>query len=218
MIGKSAADGIGLSAIVSVGNKADIDETDLLEYFRRDRLTKVVLMYIEGVKNGDRLIKVLNSRGNLVPLSSVASFRRSRGMAFYRHVDRERSITVTADIDERVTTSVDVNARMAGFCRALVKDLPDIRVKFGGEDEKTRESLQSLFRAFGIAFLLVFTILVATFQSVVQPLVILLAIPFGLIGVVLAFYFHGWPLTFLALMGVVGLTGVVVNDSIILVV
>ncbi len=164
-----------------------------------------------------KLIKVLNSRGNLVPLASVASFRKSRGMAFYRHVDRERSITVTADVDESITTSVEVNSRMIPFCRSLVRDLPDTRVKFGGEEEKTRESLQSLFRAFGIAFLLVFTILVATFRSVVQPLVILLAVPFGLIGVVLAFYFHGWPLTFLALMGVVGLTGVVVNDSIILV-
>ena len=79
MIGKSAVDGIGLSAIVSVGNKADLDEADLLEYFRKDKRTKVVLMYIEGVKNGEKLIKSLKAMPKDKHVVVIKSGRSKRG-------------------------------------------------------------------------------------------------------------------------------------------
>ena len=79
MIGKSAADGIGLSAIVSVGNKADLDEADLLEYFRKDKRTRVVLMYIEGVKNGEKLIKSLKAMPKDKHVVVIKSGRSKRG-------------------------------------------------------------------------------------------------------------------------------------------
>ena len=75
----------------------------------------------------------------------------------------------------------------------------------------------SFIKAFGLAFFLIFLILAANFNSLIQPLVVMMAIPFGLIGVIWAFFFHQLPISFFMMMGVVGLNGIVVNNSIVLV-
>ena len=90
-------------------------------------------------------------------------------------------------------------------------------VKYGGEQEEGMESLFSLLKAFFFAFLIIYLILSSSFKSIIQPLIIMLAIPFGLIGVVFAFLIHGIPFSFMAILGIVGLNGIVVNDSIVLV-
>ena len=75
----------------------------------------------------------------------------------------------------------------------------------------------SLLKAFFYAFLIIYLILASFFKSLIQPAIVMFAIPFGLIGVVFAFLLHGMPFSFMAIMGVVGLNGIVVNDSIVLV-
>ncbi len=79
MIGKTATENIGLSAIVSVGNTSDIDEADLLEYLIEDQTTKIILMYIEGVKDGQRLIQVLNKATREKPVIVIKAGRSQRG-------------------------------------------------------------------------------------------------------------------------------------------
>ena len=79
LIGKTAVDNIGLSSIVSIGNKCDIDEADLLEYLVLQKETKVILMYIEGVKNGERLIKALKKATSRKPVIVIKSGRSRRG-------------------------------------------------------------------------------------------------------------------------------------------
>ena len=79
MIGKTAAESLGLSAVVSVGNKADIDEADLLEYLGRDERTRVILLYIEGVKNGDRLTRALRWVTRRKHVVVIKSGRSKRG-------------------------------------------------------------------------------------------------------------------------------------------
>jgi len=81
MIGKTAAESLGLSALISVGNKADIDESDLLEYLVSDEETKVVLLYIEGVKQGDRLVKTLKWASKKKRIIVIKSGRSKRGAA-----------------------------------------------------------------------------------------------------------------------------------------
>ena len=81
MIGKTAVENIGLSAIVSVGNKCDIDESDLLEYFVQQQRTKVILMYIEGIKNGERFIRSLKKATRVKPVIVIKSGRSARGAA-----------------------------------------------------------------------------------------------------------------------------------------
>lgn len=79
MIGKTETEGIGLSAIVSVGNKSDIDEADLIEYLMTDELTKVILLYIEGIKEGEKLIRVLRDATRIKPIIIIKSGRSKRG-------------------------------------------------------------------------------------------------------------------------------------------
>jgi acetyltransferase len=79
MIGKTAAENIGLSAIVSVGNKADIDEGDLLDYLVAQEDTKVILMYIEGIRGGERFVDALRRAARLKPLVAIKSGRSRRG-------------------------------------------------------------------------------------------------------------------------------------------
>ncbi len=79
MIGKTETEGIGLSAIVSVGNKSDIDEADLIEYLMNDKQTKVVLLYIEGIKEGEKLINVLREATKIKPIIIIKSGRSKRG-------------------------------------------------------------------------------------------------------------------------------------------
>ena len=92
-----------------------------------------------------------------------------------------------------------------------------MRFEFGGQFEETQESVESLFRAFVIAILLIYTILATQFQSFSQPTVVMAAIPLSLIGVCGGFLLSPKPIGLIALVGVVGLTGIVVNDSLVLV-
>jgi len=101
---------------------------------------------------------------------------------------------------------------------AVAIDMPeDVIVSAGGEAEMADEAIDSMKRITIAAILLIFFILAITFNSMRLPLLVMAAIPFGAIGIILAFYLHGEPYSFLMLIGSIGMTGVVVNDSIVLV-
>jgi multidrug efflux pump subunit AcrB len=159
---------------------------------------------------------VRNRQGNLVPLLSVASLVEMDGPAIRRHFNGQRSINVFADTDTKVLTSVELNSKAEGILSKLLPEYPDVSRVVGGEQESTKESVQSLFRAMALAVLGIFAILVFLFGSYTQSLLVLSTIPLGLIGVSTAFYAHDRPLSFFALIGVVGLAGVVVNAAIVL--
>lgn len=162
-------------------------------------------------------IRVRNRQGNLVPLLSVASLVELEGPAIRRHFNGQRSINVFADTDTKVLTSVELNSKAEAILSKLLVDYPDVSRVVGGEQESTKESVQSLFRAMALAVLAIFAILVFLFGSYTHSLLVLSTIPLGLIGVSTAFYVHDRPLSFFALIGVVGLAGVVVNAAIVLV-
>ena len=111
MIGKTATEGIGLSAIVSVGNKSDIDEADLIEYFVTDELTKVILLYIEGLKDGDKLTEVLRRATKIKPVIIIKAGRSKRGaMAAASH---------TGSLAGADNVFTDIIATQVGALRAL---------------------------------------------------------------------------------------------------
>jgi len=162
-------------------------------------------------------IKIANRMGNLIPLTSVARFEKNKGITIINRKDWRRCITVTADIDERSkdVTSLSVNTHLKKKFSDMENRYPGYSVSYEGEFKDTEESVKNLSQSYNIALIIIYIILVALFRTLVHPLVIMGVIPMTLIGVIWTFYFHGLPLSFLALMGVVGLTGVVVNDSII---
>jgi multidrug efflux pump subunit AcrB len=157
-----------------------------------------------------------NRDDRFVHLRDIADFRVEPGPSNVYHYDNERAITITANIEKGVTTPV-VAAQAVLDQIDLDRDWPGMRIIAGGEAEETRKSMSSLVVAFLAAAVGIYLVLLLLFNSLTQPVIVMLAVPFGLIGVIFAFALHGQALGFLAMLGVIGLTGIVVNDSLILV-
>ena len=94
---------------------------------------------------------------------------------------------------------------------------PEVSLVFGGVEESTQESMQSLFNALILALIGIFALLVFMFHSFLRPFIIMMTIPLGLVGFSVAFYLHGRPVSFMALIGIIGLTGIIVNSGIVLI-
>ena len=164
-----------------------------------------------------RSLKLATSAGDMVPLENVADVILLPGPAKVRHRDFERAVSVTADLDEEVTSSVKANQAFAAEMPGLLARFPGFTIELGGEYEKTQESFDSLFRAFLIAMLVIYTILGIQFQSFLQPLVIMCTVPFAFIGVITGLLVNGFPFSLVSMVAVVALAGIVVNDSLVLV-
>ncbi|MFC1631481.1 efflux RND transporter permease subunit [Candidatus Omnitrophota bacterium] len=184
------------------------EETDVTIKFNQER-TKDLSSFND--------IMVLNKFGNLIPLPKVAKIKKVPGTTAIHHLDGKRVVTVSSNIDTEEVTSLKINQMLVEKFKDISQRYLGYTVKYGGEQEETVKSLQSLLKAFLYAFLIVYLLLASFFKSLIHPFVVMLAIPFGLIGVVFAFFLHGVPLSFMAILGIVGLNGIVVNDSIVLV-
>src|SRR3989338_5973788 len=184
------------------------EEIDVIVRFREEDRSRLDAF-------GDILIE--NQLGKLVPLGSVARVAEEDGVYTVTHKDGKRVVYVTADVDEDKITALEVNKTIKKEFARLPQQSLGYTVSYTGEIEKQEESKTNLMISFAIALCFIFIILTAEFKSLLQPFIVIMAIPFGLIGVIFAFFLHGLPIGFFALMGIVGLTGIVVNDSIVLV-
>ncbi|MBI4126566.1 MAG: efflux RND transporter permease subunit [Deltaproteobacteria bacterium] len=162
-------------------------------------------------------VTIANPQGNLIPLAQVATFQDEESVEVIRHFDRRRTVTVAAQVDERRTSSSEVNRSAKHLLDQTLGGDPDLTMTYGGEMEDTQESLQTFFHAFGLALLLTYIIVVASVSDVIAPIVIMASILWGLMGVVIGFVLMGEQLSFLALMGVIGMTGIVVDVGILMV-
>lgn len=163
------------------------------------------------------LLHLVNAQGRRIPLKRVVKLETQPGAFVIRRLNRKRIISVQADIDKKVTTPVKLAKTFRPKVKEALVGLPSVDFKFGGENEDTKESMGRLLKSGVIALGAIFIILVVMFNSLLHPLVVMAAIPLGLIGVIWTFKIAGQALGFMALMGVVALIGVVVNDSIVLV-
>lgn len=159
---------------------------------------------------------VANNRGKLIPLKNIAKFKIRSGRQDIKHFNGDRSITITGEVDKAVTTPTKVANKLKSDFN-LSKDWRGMNFIVGGEAQETEQSLKSLIFTFSVAFFLIYFLLILLFKSFFQPLYVMSAIPFGLMGIIISFALHNEPLGFLAILGVVGLIGVVVNDSLVLV-
>lgn len=156
--------------------------------------------------------------GGGVPIRVVAHAEYGRGFAAIQRVDRKRAINVTADIDTSRTTAGKVLDDLRdNVLPHLVEKYPGLGYTFEGQSRERRESLLALARYSLLALLIIFALMAIPFRSYVQPLIVMSAIPFGVIGAVLGHFIMGLPVTILSLMGIVALMGVVVNDSLVMV-
>lgn len=159
---------------------------------------------------------VRSGDGRLIPLGNISSLSSGPGPSSIYHHDGLRATTITADLDKETVSPIEVSRTIQSKFD-LARDWPGMRFVMGGESEETAESFKSLGIAFLIAIIAIYFILVLLFDSFTQPVMVMIAIPFGVIAVIIAFAIHGQTPGFLAALGLVGLTGVVVNDSLVMV-
>ena len=165
-------------------------------------------------------IRVTGPDGVKRPLSELADITVARGYSEINRLDQKRSITVTADIDiaKSTLTSGQITADMEKrLMPGLLAEYPEVRVRWEGQREQTNESLRSLGIGFIVALFAMFILLTMEFKSYFQPLLIIFVIPFGCAGAVFGHALMGMPLTLFSMFGLVALSGVVVNDSIVLI-
>jgi multidrug efflux pump subunit AcrB len=160
---------------------------------------------------------VSNKDGKLIPLKNFAYFEDTKGPATIHHYDGKRAVTITAEVDSKSITAIEANQLLRKKFESEVRKHPGLRIEFGGEEKKTQESMQSFYAALFLAVIAIYFLLVILFNSYSQPILIMSAIPFAIIGVFITFLLHGLPLGFVAMIGILGLAGVVVNDSIVMV-
>ena len=154
--------------------------------------------------------------GGWVHLNNVVTMSTEPSMLNISRYDMERSVRITAEINEQATTATEVNADISAFLDEKLNDYPGYIYVFGGEEEQTRESLKSIQRAAIIAVLLIYLILASMLKSYTQPFIIMSVLPFAITGVMVGILLRGEPLTLPALIGMVALLGIVVNDSLVL--
>jgi len=161
-------------------------------------------------------LKVVNRSGRVIPLSNFSSIREIIGEPDFNHYNGLRSIMLSASIDDEITSTGEV-MKEALLQLNLDEKFPSVRAISEGGAKETMKSMASFKQAFVMAIFGIFLLLVLLFNSYTQPLLILSAIPFSVIGVIWAFFLHGETLSFFAILGVLALVGVIVNDSLVLV-
>lgn len=161
-------------------------------------------------------LKVVNKKGRVIPLVNFSSIRQIVGEPDFNHYNGLRSIMLSASVNDEKTSTSEV-MKEALLQLDLDKNFPSVRAISEGGAKETAKSMDGFKQAFLMAIVGIFLLLVLLFNSYSQPLIILSAIPFSVIGVIWAFFLHGEALSFFAILGVLALVGVIVNDSLVLV-
>ncbi|MEZ6123355.1 MAG: efflux RND transporter permease subunit [Planctomycetaceae bacterium] len=212
--------GIPLDTIARTVRSAYYGE-EVMRLQRGRHEVKLMVRYPEAERNrlsGLADIRVDGGDGIQRPMTELADVQVTRGYSEINRVDQRRSITVSADVNEKVAVAKDIVMTMQSkFVPGLLKKYPNLKVRWEGQQEQDTESVGSLFVGMGVALLAMFVLLTVEFNSYGQPLVVMAVIPFGIVGAVWGHAAMGLPLTLFSILGMVALTGVVVNDSIVLV-
>jgi len=186
---------------------------------------------IEDLSDLENLpIRTMN--GDVIALKEIADLEIGAGYAEIQHRDRKRLISVTGSVTTykngngtKTRTADEVTSILRGnkisgekgVLSGFSERFPGYQIEYGGQAEEQSKTNKSLYFAFGVSLLLVFTILATQFKSAVQPLIVMITIPFAFIGVVFGLLVTGLPFSMMTMISIVALAGVVVNDALILV-
>jgi multidrug efflux pump subunit AcrB len=163
-------------------------------------------------------IRIRTRSGHDIPLLSVADISFSPGFSTIRRTNGMRRIAVSAGVDtNRANTNEILSDLSSGFFTELQNRYPEVRIAIQGEQKKMRESFGSLYIGFPLALIGIYIIIATMFKSYTQPFVIMFTVPFGIIGAVAGHLLLGYDLSMMSIFGMVALTGVVVNDAIVLI-
>lgn len=194
----------GVEAFTFAGYREDVDIRVIAPERVRRSLSALESMH------------VMTPTGMPVRIGEVAVIKEGESYATVRRVDRRRAVTVTADVDRTTGANPEsIAASMQPFMRRLARETPGLAVLERGRQQDVTESMSTLPLGMLVALALIYFTLAWLFKSYVQPLIVMTAIPFSMIGMIWGHVLLGYSLTFLSLIGFVALAGVVVNDSLI---
>ncbi|MBE9486295.1 MAG: efflux RND transporter permease subunit [Chloroflexi bacterium] len=164
------------------------------------------------------IMRIRTPTGQEIPLTQAAEIIEGYGFSEINRTDRKRVINVSATVDGQQANAQEIITDLKrNLLPQLVADYPGLTWDMEGEEKERSESLGSMLNGFKLAMVAIFTLLAIPFRSYSQPLLIMAAIPFGMIGAVLGHIIMGFNLSLLSLFGLVALSGVVINDSLLLI-
>ena len=155
--------------------------------------------------------------GTEVPLLDVATVEKVDAITAINRRDGRRVVNVSMDIDPKRAVTQVIDALRNDVLPQLRTDFPGITWSFEGSDAEMRRATSSLWGSFGLALAVIYSLLAIAFRDYIPPLIVLVAIPFGIVGAVLGHMLLGYDLSLVSLMRVIALSGVVINDSLIMI-
>ncbi|MGD2013716.1 MAG: efflux RND transporter permease subunit [Desulfobacterales bacterium] len=161
---------------------------------------------------------ILRTPGGIeIPLREAVELTRGRAYTTIDRRDGRRIVTVSADVRPRSEADQVTQSLMADTLPMLQQKYPGLTYGFEGRQADRRESIQSLLKGLLMALVVIYAMLAVPFNSFVQPMIIMMSIPFGIVGAVIGHLIMGYSLSVMSMFGVVALSGVVINDSLVLI-
>jgi len=163
-------------------------------------------------------MRIVTPAGNRVPFSEIATYQIERGEVSISHLDGRREIRVEADLKNPKESATDVLAAIRTEIMPNLKaKYPTIVDLYEGQNRQASKVTDSAGKVLPVIIFLIYAIIAFTFRSYSQPLLLLLMIPFSLIGIAWGHYIHGFPINILSFLGIIALIGIIVNDGLVLI-
>ena len=181
---------------------------------------RVMVRYPESERRSLGSLEEMRIRtrdGVEVPFAAVAHAEITRGFASIRRTDRRRVVTVTADVDRSITIPERVLEEFHAWFLKLRAEFPNVSYRLGGEQRAQAEAAGGVIKGVFMAMMMIYVLLAIPLRSYLQPLIIMSVIPFGTVGALIGHLVLGWDLVFFSVLGIVALSGVVVNASLVMV-
>lgn len=182
---------------------------------------RVMVRYPEGDRRSLHTLenmRIHTPTGQTVPFESVAEAILDKGYSTIRHVDRKRVVNVTADVDK---DQIDANQVIKDVNESFLPDVlrknPGVKYELEGESREQAETMGALGQGLILAIFAIYGLMAIPLKSYIKPLIVMSVIPFGIVGAIAGHLIMGMPLSVLSLCGIIALSGVVVNDSLLMV-
>ena len=207
------------TASVARALRQRLDGAEATSFARDSREVKVKVRLPESETNASYLHRATLplSGGGFVPLTEIATINETQGFSTIRRENGERVVTVTGDISDDAAARDEVADALANDILPAAAAQYGINHTLGGLSEQERDFLSDAYVGFGLCLVGIYLTLAWVFGSWTRPLIVILVIPFGLIGAIWGHYFHGLPMSIFSVVGLIGMAGIIINDSIVLV-
>ena len=200
--------------------RAAVYGSEALRQQRGRNTVKVFVRYPYEVRTTEALVDnflIRTPAGGEVPLSEVATMERGHALKSISRTDGKRILTVNAELDGNVTTFEEVMKELQKKdMQELQTSFPGLTLSMGGMQAESGEMMSKMILFFAFSIFVMYAMLAISSRSYAQPIMILVAIPFGFVGAILGHIFLGYNLSLISLLGMIALSGVVVNASIVL--